>query len=109
MMQGQFTITEDELKSEYRWVAFLKVQCTLGKLIYLFSRTNLLLGLGILFGGFITPCLQIALAYLYFKKGHMRSRVLNAKLDKDSMCTSPHCIFVTLSNMKQLITNRVLY
>ena len=44
-------------------------------------RTDLLLGLGIGLFAFVTPCLQIALAYMYFKKGHIWSRVLNPALE----------------------------
>ena len=42
-----------------------------------------MLGLGMLILGILTPCLQIVLAYLYFKKGHIWSRVLNAALSKE--------------------------
>ena len=43
-------------------------------------RTNLLLGLGVGLLGIVTPSLQITLAYLYFKYGHIWSRVLNASI-----------------------------
>ena len=43
----------------------------------------MMLGLGILILGIITPCLQIALAHLYFKNGHIWSRVLNSALERN--------------------------
>ena len=46
----------------------------------MYYRTELLLGLGIGVLGIITPCLQITLAYTYFRKGHLWSNVLNSYL-----------------------------
>ena len=51
-------------------------------MLAIFYRTNLLLTLGIVTLGIITPSLQITLAYIYFKKCHIWSRILNAHLSE---------------------------
>ena len=59
----------------------------------LHCRTNLLLGLGMGWLVVGAPSMYIGLAYLYFKKGHIWSRILNAHLKTDegkhgsNMCT----------------------
>ena len=81
-------------------------------------RTNLLLGLGIVIVGIISPCLQIALAYLYFRKCHIWSRVLNAALEKSSEQYGVGCMpvihipwFVPIwfRAIRHLVSNRVLH
>ena len=74
-----------------------------------YSRTNLLLGLGLAFAGIITPCLQIALAYLYFRRGHIWSIVLNAHLENDIENDSSCRVSDIFYTVKHLIMSRVMY
>ena len=69
----------------------------------------MLLGLGVTWLGLIAPCLQMALAYLYFRKGNIWSRVLNAHLGKDGEDNTPRMFPNRLYMLKQLVTNRVLH
>ena len=71
------------------------------------NRTNLLLGLGLSFLGIIVPCLQIILAYIYFRKGHLWSRVLNAHMSKPSLLKAMENIQHEMFTLRQLFSSRV--
>ena len=66
-----------------------------------------MLGVGILILGIITPCLQTALAYLYFKKGHIWSRVLNAALAKEEQEGDRGYLSNWINNVRDALRLRV--
>ena len=66
-----------------------------------------MLGVGILILGIITPCLQTALAYLYFKKGHIWSRVLNAALAKAEQESDRGYLSNWINNVRDALRLRV--
>lgn len=76
---------------------------------FMYQRTNVLLVLGITWLGIITPCLQMAFAYLYFRLGHIWSRVLNAELDKETKNEGSHQCLRSFRTIKHLLTRRTLY
>ena len=63
----------------------------------------MLLGIGVGAMGIFTPLCQFTLAYLYFKKGHIWSRVLNANFDDGKG------LYERVSVLKHILTKRVLY
>ena len=77
--------------------------------LYLHLRTNLLLAIGIPWLGIITPCLQMVLAYLYFRFGHIWSRVLNAELKRATAVKESQKGTTPLYALKYLITRRALH
>ena len=66
----------------------------------------MLLGLGVGFLGIVTPSLQITLAYLYFRHGHIWSRVLNASLE---VAEPAHGQPGRLHTLKNLLKRRLFY
>ena len=69
-------------------------------------RINILLIIGMTWLGIITPFLQMVFAYLYYRYGHIWSRVLNAELDRAKEENKGASPFYAL---KYLLTRRVLH
>ena len=72
------------------------------------SRTNILLALGVITLGIMVPLLQIILAYIYFKKSHIWSRILNANLS-DQLLEGALGENLHLREIKQVISSRIMY
>ena len=72
------------------------------------SRTNLLLALGVITLCIIVPFLQILLAYIYFKKSHIWSRILNANLS-DRILEGALGGYLNLRTIMNLVTERVMH
>ena len=72
------------------------------------SRTNILLALGVITLGIMVPLLQIILAYIYFKKSHIWSRILNAYLS-DRMFEGALGDNFNLRTLKNSITKRIMF
>ena len=72
-------------------------------------RTDALLYFGVIWLGIISPSLQVAFAFLYFRMGHIWSRVLNKELEKyayeDKFCPNLN-FFKTIDH---LLNARTLY
>ena len=69
----------------------------------------MMLGLGLLILGILTPCLQTALAYLYFKKGHIWSRVLNAAHLKEEQERNREYLPYWITHLRVILRSRVWY
>ena len=67
-----------------------------------------MLALGVITLGIIVPFLQILLAYIYFKKSHIWSRVLNANLS-DGILEGALGGSVNMSTIKNLVTERIMH
>ena len=72
------------------------------------SRTNLLLALGVITLCIIVPFLQILLAYIYFKKSHIWSRILNFNLS-DRILEGAIGGNLNLRTIKNVITKRIMH
>lgn len=107
LLQKDFPPVVDELLSEER------LECNFSynvKAISTFpSRINLIIGLGLFILGILTPCLQTALAYLYFKKGHIWSRVLNSALLGEAQIRDRAYLPNWISNLRNILRSRVMY
>ena len=71
-------------------------------------RTNLLLALGVITFGIIVPFLQILMAYIYFKKSHIWSRILNSNLS-DRVLDGALEGNINLRTIMDLATKRIMY
>ena len=67
-----------------------------------------MLALGVITLGIIIPFLQILLAYIYFKKCHIWSRVLNANLS-DRILEGALGGNLNLRTIMNLVTERVMH
>ena len=67
-----------------------------------------MLALGVITLGIIVPFLQILLAYIYFKKSHIWSRVLNANLS-DRILEGALGGNLNLRTIKILVTERLMH
>ena len=67
-----------------------------------------MLALGVITLGIIVPFLQILLAYIYFKKSHIWSRVLNANLS-DRILEGALGGNLNMSTIKNLVTERIMH
>ena len=72
-------------------------------------RCNLLLALGIVLLGIVTPLLQLTLANLYFRKGHIWSRVLNKTLDREKQQKHQESISVWMQNLRHIMEGRLFH
>ena len=75
------------------------------------NRTNILLALGVVTLGIIVPFLQLILAYIYFKKSHIWSRVLNANLNDRILEGDIGILGGTLNlvTINNLVSNRIMH
>ena len=69
----------------------------------------MLLAFGLTWLGIITPILQVAFANLYFRKGHIWSRVLNADLEKDSYENGSYLWANSFRILYHLLKGRILH
>ena len=67
-----------------------------------------MLALGVVILGIIIPFLQILIAYLYFKKSHIWSRVLNANLS-DRILDGALGGNLNLGTIRNLINERIIH
>ena len=107
LIQDMFPITEDEILSENRYVFFVLNVFSITTFFY--QRTNLLLAIGITWLGIITPCLQMIFANLYFRFGHIWTRVLNAELHRAKEEYESEENTNPFYALKYLLTRRVLH
>ena len=70
-------------------------------------RTNLLLAYGFIILGIIIPLLQMLLAYIYFKKSHIWSRILNANLSDQILEGAVGNL--NLRTLKYLVAKRIMH
>ena len=66
------------------------------------------MGVGFITLGIIVPFLQILLAYIYFKKSHIWSRVLNANLS-DRILEGALGGYGNMSTIKNLVSGRIMH
>ena len=103
-MEGWFQPVPDELTSDFMYATLNtkdNLQCLNAFFFTLSYRTNILLGFGISILGIFTPCIQLTLAYVYFRKSHIWSSILNASLDDKTM--------IKFQRAKDVVTVRLYY
>ena len=106
-MEGWFPPVEDEITAENMYVkTFLLIFMNLCPFYQ--NRTNLLLSLGVVILGMAIPFLQILLAYIYFKKNHIWSRILNDNLS-DRILEGALCKNTNLQKIKHMLKGRTMY
>ena len=107
LLEELFPPVDDEITSEYmyEYQQVITFSLTIWHEIF---RTNLMLGLGLLFLGIVTPLLQITLAYIFFKKSHIWSRVLNANIN-DGIMEGHISHSFNFKFLRSLLTLRLFY
>ena len=66
------------------------------------------MGVGFITLGIIVPFLQILLAYIYFKKSHIWSRVLNANLS-DRILEGALGGYGNMTTITNLVSGRIMH